>query len=128
MWPGARIERHKGAVSRVLHYRMVTDKADRGLLIHLTADGKVTDFDIVEDSKEAIGDPAGDHVDDTNQPQSPEAAVPVARRCSHRNTIDPVREAQELKDPNRIRGFRRPLDVPAVEVKMRGPHGAGIDA
>ena len=44
-----RIERHKGAVNRVLHYRMVTDKADRGLLIHLTSDGKITDYDIVND-------------------------------------------------------------------------------
>src|SRR5262249_34192243 len=39
------IERHKGKVSRVLHYRLATDKADRGLLIHMTPDGKVTDFD-----------------------------------------------------------------------------------
>ena len=43
------IERHKGKVSRILYYRLMTDKADRGLLIHLTADGLVTDFDIVED-------------------------------------------------------------------------------
>ncbi len=46
---GLKIERHKGAVSRILHYRLVTDKADRGLLIHLTADGLITDFDVVED-------------------------------------------------------------------------------
>ena len=44
-----KIERHKGEVSRILHYRLVTDKADRGLLIHLTADGTITDYDIVED-------------------------------------------------------------------------------
>ena len=44
-----KIERHKGAVSRILYYRLVTDKADRGLLIHLTADGTITDYDIVED-------------------------------------------------------------------------------
>ncbi len=44
-----KIERHKGAVSRVLHYRLVTDKADRGLLVHMTADGLITDYDIVED-------------------------------------------------------------------------------
>jgi CubicO group peptidase (beta-lactamase class C family) len=43
------IERHKGKVSRVLHYRLVTDKADRGLLIHMTPDGVITDYDIVED-------------------------------------------------------------------------------
>ena len=46
---GRKIERHKGEVSRVLHYRLVTDKADRGLLVHMTADGLITDFDIVED-------------------------------------------------------------------------------
>jgi CubicO group peptidase (beta-lactamase class C family) len=46
---GRGIERHKGAVSRILYYRLVTDKADRGLLIHLTADGMITDYDIVED-------------------------------------------------------------------------------
>ena len=46
---GLEIERHKGAVSRILHYRLVTDKADRGLLIHLTKDGLVTDFDVVDD-------------------------------------------------------------------------------
>ena len=28
---------------------LVTDKPDRGLLVHLTPDGKITDFDIVED-------------------------------------------------------------------------------
>jgi hypothetical protein len=44
-----KIERHKGAVSRILSYRLVTDKADRGLLIHLTADGTITDYDIVKD-------------------------------------------------------------------------------
>jgi hypothetical protein len=46
---GLKIERHKGAVNRILHYRLVTDKTDRCLLIHMTADGLVTDFDIVED-------------------------------------------------------------------------------
>jgi hypothetical protein len=44
-----KIERHKDAVSRILYYRLLTDKADRGLLIHLTADGTITDYDIVED-------------------------------------------------------------------------------
>ena len=46
---GRKIERHKGEVSRVLHYRLVTDKADRCVLVHLTADGLITDYDIVED-------------------------------------------------------------------------------
>jgi hypothetical protein len=44
-----KIERHEGKVSRVLHYRMMTDKADRGLLVHMTPDGLITDYDIVED-------------------------------------------------------------------------------
>jgi hypothetical protein len=44
-----RIERHKGAVSRVLHYRLVADGTDRGLLVHVTPDGQITDFDIVDD-------------------------------------------------------------------------------
>jgi CubicO group peptidase (beta-lactamase class C family) len=44
-----KIERHEGKVSRILHYRLVADKPERGLLIHLTADGLVTDFDIVDD-------------------------------------------------------------------------------
>ena len=49
------------------------------------------------------------------------AAVPVARRCSRsRIPNDPVREAQELKDPNRIWILVPPLDEPVVEVKMRG--------
>jgi CubicO group peptidase (beta-lactamase class C family) len=43
------MERHKGQVSRILHYRLVTDKADRGLLIHMTPDGLITDYDVVED-------------------------------------------------------------------------------
>jgi CubicO group peptidase (beta-lactamase class C family) len=43
------IERHKGKVRRILHYRLVTDKADRALLIHLTGDGLITDYDIVDD-------------------------------------------------------------------------------
>ena len=46
---GRAIERHKGGVSRILHYRLVTDKPDRGLLVHLTADGLITDYDIVVD-------------------------------------------------------------------------------
>jgi CubicO group peptidase (beta-lactamase class C family) len=46
---GRRIERHKGQVSRIIHYRLVSDKIDRGLLVHVTSDGLVTDYDIVED-------------------------------------------------------------------------------
>ena len=43
------IERHKGDVSRVLHYRLMKDKGDRFVLVHVTADGLITDYDIVED-------------------------------------------------------------------------------
>jgi CubicO group peptidase (beta-lactamase class C family) len=43
------IERHEGAVSRILHYRLVTDSAPRCLLVHMTADDLITDYDIVDD-------------------------------------------------------------------------------
>ncbi len=43
------IERHEKGVHRILHYRLVTDDADRYLLAHLTTDGLMTDYDIVED-------------------------------------------------------------------------------
>jgi CubicO group peptidase (beta-lactamase class C family) len=46
---GRLIERHQGEVNRILFYRLVTDKGERGLLVHLTADGLITDYDIVED-------------------------------------------------------------------------------
>ena len=46
---GRKIERHKGDVSRVLHYRLVTEKGDRFVLVHVTADGLITDYDIVDD-------------------------------------------------------------------------------
>ncbi|MDQ3648873.1 MAG: serine hydrolase [Acidobacteriota bacterium] len=43
------IERHEGKVGRVLYYKLVTDKAVRYVLVHLTADGLVTDYDVVDD-------------------------------------------------------------------------------
>jgi CubicO group peptidase (beta-lactamase class C family) len=43
------IVRHKGAVHRILYYRLVTHEGDRGLLVHMTVDGLMTDYDIVED-------------------------------------------------------------------------------
>jgi CubicO group peptidase (beta-lactamase class C family) len=46
---GREIERHGSKVGRILHYRVATDEGDRGLLIHLTGDGLITDFDIVND-------------------------------------------------------------------------------
>jgi hypothetical protein len=46
---GRKIERHQGEVARVLHYRLLTDGADKGILVHLTPSGLITDFDVVED-------------------------------------------------------------------------------
>jgi CubicO group peptidase (beta-lactamase class C family) len=43
------IERHKGKVSRVLYYRLATEAGERCVLIHMTADGLITDYDIVTD-------------------------------------------------------------------------------
>ena len=45
---GRGIERHGGAVSRVLFYRAETAAGDRWLLIHVTADNLITDYDVVE--------------------------------------------------------------------------------
>jgi hypothetical protein len=44
-----RIERHGGSVDRVIHYRLMADGAPYCLLVHLTKDGMITDFDMVED-------------------------------------------------------------------------------
>jgi CubicO group peptidase (beta-lactamase class C family) len=46
---GRKIERHQGEVARVVHYRLVTDSTDKGILVHLTHSGLITDFDVVED-------------------------------------------------------------------------------
>ena len=43
------LERHGGKVSRVLYYKLVTDKATRYVLIYVTADGLITDEDVVDD-------------------------------------------------------------------------------
>jgi hypothetical protein len=43
------IERHAGKVARVLYYRLVTDSGTRYVLVYLTADGLVTDQDVVSD-------------------------------------------------------------------------------
>jgi CubicO group peptidase (beta-lactamase class C family) len=42
------VERHGEKVSRILYYRMATDKSTRYLLLYLTADGLLTDYDIVD--------------------------------------------------------------------------------
>ena len=46
---GRGIERHDGKVARILYYRMTNADGERRLLVHLTADGKVTDVDIVDE-------------------------------------------------------------------------------
>ncbi|MEJ7709012.1 MAG: DUF3471 domain-containing protein [Pyrinomonadaceae bacterium] len=43
------IERHGGKVSRIRYYKLITDKAVRFVLVHLTAEGLVTDYDVVDD-------------------------------------------------------------------------------
>ena len=41
------IERHGGKVARILYCRLLTDQAPRNVLVYLTADGLVTDQDVV---------------------------------------------------------------------------------
>ncbi|MFL5608380.1 MAG: serine hydrolase domain-containing protein [Gemmatimonadaceae bacterium] len=41
------IRRHGGEVARVRLYRMQTQNGDRYLMVHLTAEGQVTDYDVV---------------------------------------------------------------------------------
>jgi hypothetical protein len=43
------IERHDAKVSRILYYRLVIDKVKSYVLVFLTADGLVTDTDVVDD-------------------------------------------------------------------------------
>jgi CubicO group peptidase (beta-lactamase class C family) len=45
---GRGIDRHGAKVSHVLYYRLVLDKQNRNLLVYLTAEGLVADYDIVE--------------------------------------------------------------------------------
>jgi CubicO group peptidase (beta-lactamase class C family) len=45
---GRRIERHGGTVARVLFYRMETEQGARWLLIHVTGDNLITDYDVVD--------------------------------------------------------------------------------
>jgi CubicO group peptidase (beta-lactamase class C family) len=45
---GRNIARHGAAVARVMYYRMTMDASTRLLLVHLTADGAITDFDVVD--------------------------------------------------------------------------------
>lgn len=43
------IERHEGKVGRIIYYKLITDKATRHVLVHMTADGLLTDYDVVDD-------------------------------------------------------------------------------
>lgn len=46
---GRGIERHGGIVTRILYYKLHTDKASHYVLVYLTAEGLVTDEDVVDD-------------------------------------------------------------------------------
>lgn len=46
---GRHIERHNGKVNRIVYYKLVTRKATEYLMIYLTPDDLVTDFDYVDD-------------------------------------------------------------------------------
>jgi hypothetical protein len=48
---GRGIERHGGAVSRVLFYRMETNRGRRWLMVHVTIDNLITDYDVVDESE-----------------------------------------------------------------------------
>jgi hypothetical protein len=45
---GRGIERHGGAVAKVLFYRVETAQGNRGLLVHVTSDNLITDYDLVD--------------------------------------------------------------------------------
>jgi hypothetical protein len=45
---GRRIERHGGAVAKVLFYRVETAERPRLVLVHVTNDNLITDYDVVE--------------------------------------------------------------------------------
>ncbi len=46
---GRKLERHGHAVSRIAYYQLATEQGRRVLLVYLTADGLITDFDDVID-------------------------------------------------------------------------------
>jgi hypothetical protein len=45
---GRGIHRHGSAVARVRYYRVTTSAGQRSLLVHLTAEGSIADYDVVE--------------------------------------------------------------------------------
>jgi hypothetical protein len=46
---GRGIERHGGAVSRIIYYKRTTNKRSQYLMVYLTPDGMLTDFDYEDD-------------------------------------------------------------------------------
>ena len=46
---GRGIERHGGVVSRIIYYKLTTNRRSEYLMVYLTSDGLVTDFDYVDD-------------------------------------------------------------------------------
>jgi hypothetical protein len=47
-WSSRQIERHDGAVRKVMFYRLDTAQGQRWLLVHVTADNLITDYDVVD--------------------------------------------------------------------------------
>ena len=45
---GKKIERHGGMVSRIIYFRLVANGHSKFVLVYLTADGLVTDQDVVD--------------------------------------------------------------------------------
>lgn len=45
---GRKIERHGGAVTKVIFYRLETERGTRWLLVHVTGDNLITDYDVVD--------------------------------------------------------------------------------
>ena len=43
------IERHQGKVARLLYYKATYASGAKNLLVYLTADNRVTDYDLVSD-------------------------------------------------------------------------------
>ena len=46
---GRALERHGHAVARIAYYTLTTESAQRSLLVYVTKDGQITDFDDVDD-------------------------------------------------------------------------------
>jgi hypothetical protein len=46
---GRKLERHGHPVDRIAYYTLTTDAGSRSLLVHVTREGLITDFDDVDD-------------------------------------------------------------------------------